>query len=66
MFNLFRKSIARDNNSVKNVVNNALGINKVTNPSNEITQANKECSHFFIRYPPLIGKIKTCIRCGIL
>lgn len=27
---------------------------------------NENCNHLFIKYPPLIGKIKTCLKCGIL
>ncbi len=79
MFNLFKKPIAGGNSSVKDVVNDALDIpsgngvnNKITggmtNPKLQGDNNNpiKECSHLFIRYPPLIGKIKTCIKCGIL
>lgn len=36
---------------------------------NSLTASNsipKDCSHWFMKYPPLIGKIKTCIKCGIL
>ncbi len=76
MFGLFRKSIARDNNFVKHAVNSTLDIsgnvadNKITGGMNQIKPTinplTKECSHFFLRYPPLIGKVKACIKCGIL
>ncbi len=77
-----RNSVTDNNlKNISKAVNSAIGISNVAvpignetklpdnnpiNSSNNNIKSNDNCSHLFIRYPPLIGKIKTCLKCGIL